>query len=67
MFKFMPDEVKTLEYTKDLSSYYEFGYGSEMNRYIQCSTVHDMVSQLDLMQILELTFTLDIHRVHCYT
>lgn len=44
---FTPDEIKVLEYAKDLSGYYEFGYGSEMNRRIQCSTVRDMVSQLE--------------------
>lgn len=35
-----------LEYAKDLSVYYEFGYGSDMNRRIQCSTVRDMVKHL---------------------
>lgn len=44
---FTPDEIKVLEYAKDLSGYYEFGYGSEMNRRIQCSTVRDMVLQLE--------------------
>lgn len=44
---FTPEEVKVLEYAKDLSGYYEFGYGSEMNRHMQCSTVRDMVSRLE--------------------
>lgn len=43
---FTPYEVKVLEYAKDLSGYYEFGYGSDMNRRIQCSTVRDMVKHL---------------------
>lgn len=44
---FTLDEIKVLEYAKDLSGYYEFGYGSDMNRHIQCSTVRDMVSHLE--------------------
>lgn len=44
---FIPEEVKVLEYAKDLSGYYEFGYGSEMNRMIQCSTLRDMISHLE--------------------
>lgn len=44
---FTPKELKVLEYAKDLTGYYEFGYGSEMNRNIQCSSVRDMVSHLE--------------------
>lgn len=40
-----------LEYAKDLINYYEYGYGSDINRRIHCSTVRDMVSHLE--------FTLD--------
>lgn len=36
-----------LEYANDLRKYYEFGYGSNMNRQIQCSSVRDMVSHLE--------------------
>lgn len=44
---FTPHEIKVLEYTKDLSGYYEFGYGFEMNRRIQCATVRDMNQHLE--------------------
>lgn len=44
---FTPYEIKMIEYAKDLSGYYEFGYGSEMNRLIQCATVGDMNQHLE--------------------
>lgn len=42
-----PKEVKVLEYANDLRHYYEYGYGSDINRNIQCSSVRDMISHLE--------------------
>lgn len=44
---FTAREIKVLEYAKDLTGFYEFGYGSEINRNIQCSSIRDMVSHLE--------------------
>lgn len=44
---FTSRELKVLEYANDLKHYYEFGYGSDINRQIQCSSVRDMVSHLE--------------------
>lgn len=44
---FTSRELKVLEYANDLRSYYEFGYGSNINRELQCSSVRDMVSHLE--------------------
>lgn len=44
---FTSRELKVLEYVNDLRNYYEFGYGSDMNRQIQCASVRDMVSHLE--------------------
>lgn len=44
---FTSRELKVLEYANDLKNYYEFGYGSSINRQIQCASVRDMVSHLE--------------------
>lgn len=50
----MSRELKVLEYANDLKSYYEFGYGSAMNREIQCASGNEVVDLLGNAYCLEI-------------
>lgn len=44
---FEPNDILMLQYAVDLYNFYEWGYGFEQNKQIQCPSIRDMVKSLE--------------------